>query len=73
MLPFSGQFRLADYVTFIGLFTIFLSVVALLTSAHFFSNRDEKDFSRELDKVSWITIGVGFRAINIALSISAMN
>lgn len=73
MLPSSRQFGLADYVTLIGLFTIFMSVVATLTSTYFFSNRDEKDFSRELDKVSWIAIGVGFLAINMALPISAMN
>ena len=70
-LPSSGQFGLADFVTFIGLFTIFACFVSSLISAYFFLKREEKDLSRELDKVSWITIGIGFLIINIVLPVSA--
>ena len=70
-LPSSGQFGLADFVTLIGLFTIFVCFLSSLISAYFYLKRDEKEFSRELDKVSWITIGLGFLIVNIVLPISA--
>jgi hypothetical protein len=67
IMPSAGQFGLADCVTIIGLLTIFVCIVASLTSAYFFLKRDEKELSRHLDRVSWITIGVGYLLINIAL------
>jgi len=67
IMPSSGQFGLADCVTVIGLLTIFVCIVASLTSAYFFLKRDEKELSRQLDRASWITIGVGYVLINVAL------
>ena len=71
LLPSSGHFGLADLVTTIGLFTIFACFVCSLTSAHFYLKTDEKELSHRLDTVSWITIGIGFLIINVALPISA--
>ena len=73
MLPSSGQFGLADFVTGIGLFTISLCVVASLMSGYFFLRKEEKELSKELDKVSWIAIGLGFLIINIAMPIAAFS
>ena len=71
LLPSSGQFGLADFVTGIGLFTISLCVLASLMSGYFFLRTEEKDLSRELDRVSWMAIGLGFLIINIVLPIAA--
>lgn len=73
IMPSSGQFGLADCVTVIGLLTIFVCIVASLTSAYFFLKRDEKDLSRHLDRVSWITIGAGYFLINFALPMAAFS
>lgn len=73
MLPSTGQFGLADLVTGVGLFTISICVVASLISCYFYLRRDEKEFSHNLDRVSWITIGTSFLVINIVLPISAFS
>jgi hypothetical protein len=71
LLPSSGQFGLADFVTGVGLFTISMCVSASLISGHYFLRRDEKEFSKAIDTVSWITIGLGFLIVNILLPIRA--
>lgn len=71
MLPSSGQFGLADLVTGTGLFTISLCVIASLMSGYFYLRKEEKETLRALDKVSWLTIGLGFLIINIVLPIAA--
>ncbi len=71
MMPSSGQFGLADLVTGIGLFTISLCVGATLMSGYYFLRRDEKEFSKHLDSVSWVVIGIGYTAVNIVLPIAA--
>jgi len=73
ILPSSGQFGLADFVTGIGLFTISLCVVSSLMSGYFFLRKEEKEVSRSLDKVSWIAIGIGFLLVNIILPIVAFS
>lgn len=70
-LPSSGQFGLTDLVTGIGLFTIVLCLVCSLTSGYYFLKRDDKEMSKAIDKVSWIAVGIGFLAINVALPIAA--
>ena len=70
-LPSSGYFGLADLVTSIGLFTISLCVIASLISVYFFLQKDEKEFSRQLDRVSRRYIGFGFIAVNILLPFCA--
>jgi|APCry1669189241_1035207.scaffolds.fasta_scaffold31710_1 hypothetical protein len=70
-LPSSGYFGLVDLVTSIGLFTISLCVVASLVAVYYFLQKNEKDFSRQLDQVSRRYIGVGFIAVNILLPFCA--
>ncbi len=71
LMPSSGQFGLADLVTGIGLFTISLCVAATLTSGYYFLRKDEKEFSKHLDRVSWVSIGIGYVAVNVVLPIAA--
>ena len=71
MLPSSGYFGLADLVTSIGLFTITLCVIASLISVYCYLQKDEKDFSRQIDVVSRRYITVGFIAVNILLPFCA--
>jgi hypothetical protein len=73
LLPSSGQFGLADFVTSIGLFTISMCVVASLMSFHFFSRKNEKEMSQAIDKVSCVSIGLGFLSINVILPIMAIS
>ncbi|QWD91488.1 hypothetical protein [Polynucleobacter sp. MWH-Braz-FAM2G] len=71
LLPPSGYFGLADLVTSIGLFTITLCVIASLISVYCFLQKNEKEFSRQVDKVSRRYITVGFIAVNILLPVCA--
>lgn len=72
-LPPSGVFGLTDYVTGVGLITIFLCVVVSIVSAHFYLKLDEKGVSRELDWVASIGIGTGFLVVNIVLPVCALS
>jgi hypothetical protein len=71
LMPSTGQFGLSDLVTGIGLVTISLCVVATLTSGYYFLRREEKEFSRHLDRASWVVIFVGYVCVNIALPLAA--
>jgi hypothetical protein len=73
LLPPSGQFGLADLVTGTGLFTISMCVIASLVSGYYFLRKEEKEFSREIDAVSWKCIGLGFLIVNILLPVSAFS
>jgi hypothetical protein len=73
LLPPSGQFGLADLVTGTGLFTISMCVIASLVSGYYFLRKEEKEFSRAIDTVSWRYIGLGFLIVNIVLPISAFS
>lgn len=65
--PPSGQFDLTDLVTGIGFLTITLSVSATLLSTYYFLRKDEKEFSRTIDRVSFVCFGVCYVAVNAIL------
>ncbi len=71
MLPPSSYFGLTDLATGIGLFTITICVVASLLSGYIFLRRKEENFSREIDRLSWMAIGAGFLTVNILLPVCA--
>ena len=71
LMPSTGQFGLADLVTGIGLFTISLCVVATLTSGYYYLRKDEKEFSGQLDRASWMVILFCYVSINILLPLVA--
>ena len=67
LIPSSGQFGLVEYVTFLGLFTIFLSLIATVVSAFIWNTLDDRPLSRRFDRWTVVTIGLGYVAINLAL------
>lgn len=67
MLPSSGQFGLAEYVSFLGLFTIFTCLLASVISMYVWNVVGKKELSRAFDVVTVTVIGVLYLAINIAL------
>lgn len=71
LIPSSGQFGLVEYVTFIGLFTIFFSLVATIASIYLWSIRGEKELSRAFDLVTVGVAGLGYVAVNVALPLAA--
>ena len=71
LIPSSGQFGLVEYVTFLGLFTIFFSLVATIASIYLWSIRGDKDLSRAFDRVTVGLASFGYVAVNIALPLSA--
>lgn len=71
LIPSSGQFGLVEFVTFLGLFTIFFSLVATIASIYLWSIRGEKELSRAFDRVTVAVAGIGYVAVNIALPLAA--
>ena len=71
LIPSSGQFGLVEYVTFLGLFTIFFSLVATITSIYLWAVRGDKELSRAFDLVTVGLAGIGYVAVNIILPLSA--
>lgn len=71
MLPSSGQFGLVEYVSFLGLFTIFTCLAASVVSMYIWQVVGNKDLSRAFDKATVTTIGLFYLAINIALPLCA--
>lgn len=71
MVPSSGQFGLVEYVSFLGLFTIFTCLLSSVISMYVWHIRGDKEFSRAFDKVTLLTIGLAYVVINIWLPISA--
>lgn len=71
MLPSSGQFGLAEYVSFLGLFTIFVCLLVSVVSMFVWHVVGDKALSRALDRVALLVIGAGYVAINIVLPVSA--
>lgn len=71
MLPSSGQFGLVEYVSFLGLFTIFTCLLATVVSMYVWHIIGDKDFSRAFDKATLTTIGLGYVIINILLPFCA--
>lgn len=71
LLPSSGHFGLADMVTFVGLLTISICVIASIVSIYFHQRKKEEDFSRQIDRVSLKYIGIGFLIVNIMMPVCA--
>ena len=71
LIPSSGQFGLVEYVSFLGLFTIFFSLVATMASVYVWAIRGDKDLSRAFDRVTLAVAGIGYVAVNIALPLAA--
>jgi hypothetical protein len=71
MLPSSGQFGLVEYVSFLGLFTIFTCLAATVLSMYVWHIVGDKELSRAFDRVTAVTIGIGYLVINIVLPFSA--
>ncbi len=67
LIPSSGQFGLVEYVTFLGLFTIFLSLLATVLSAFIWNTLDDKPFSRRFDRWTVAVVALGYVAINVLL------
>ncbi|MBI3230433.1 MAG: hypothetical protein HYZ45_09720 [Burkholderiales bacterium] len=73
MLPSSGQFGLVEYVSFLGLFTIFTCLLAAVVSMFIWHVVGDKELSRAFDKATLTVIGLGYLAINIILPINAFS
>ncbi|WP_043832590.1 hypothetical protein [Muricoccus aerilatus] len=71
LIPSSGQFGLVEYVTFLGLFTIFFSLIATIASIYLWSIRGDKELSRGFDRVTVAVAALGYVAVNVALPLSA--
>jgi hypothetical protein len=71
-LPSTGQFGLIDYVTALGLMTIFLCMSATLVSAYYHTRKDEA-FSRTLDRATRTTVGIMYILANVALPLTAFS
>lgn len=68
-LPDTGTMTLMDLINLLGLATIFLCMIQTVISSRFAAN--DKEFSRQFDKVSFGLITFMYLAINIALPLSA--
>lgn len=71
LIPSSGQFGLVEYVTFLGLFTIFFSLLATITSIYLWAVRGDKELSRAFDLVTVGVAGIGYVVVNFVLPLSA--
>ena len=71
LIPSSGQFGLVEYVSFLGLFTIFFSLVATMLSIYVWNIREDRPLSRAFDRVTLCVAGVGYVAVNVALPLAA--
>jgi len=73
LLPQTSRYGLADLVTGLGLFTISFCIVITITSGYFWFQKDDKAFSKAIDKAAWKTFGLCFLIANIALVVMALN
>ena len=71
LIPSSEQFGLVEYVTFVGLFTIFFSLIATIASIYLWAARGDKELSRAFDLVTVGVAGLGYVAVNIILPLGA--
>ncbi len=67
LLPPSGAFGLVDYISGMGLFTIFLTISLSLVSHYYFVRKDEKDLSNILDRAMFIVVGLSCLVANIVI------
>jgi ABC-type multidrug transport system fused ATPase/permease subunit len=65
LLPPSGVFGLVDYVSGIGLFTIFITIAASLVSNYYSTRKDDEEMSFVLDRVIFLVVGLPCVAANI--------
>jgi hypothetical protein len=72
-LPSSGQFGLIDYVTGLGLFTIFVCVAASLFSGYQWILKKDEPFSRAIDQATRRTMVVLYLFANVVLPFSAFS
>src|SRR5581483_7026914 len=56
MLPSSGQFGLVEYVSFLGLFTIFACLLSAVMSMYIWHVIADKELSRSFDRATLTTI-----------------
>ena len=70
-LPPTGQFGLIDYVTGLGLFTIFVCLSASLLSGYQYIIKKEEAFSKVIDRATRSTIFVVYVLANVMLPASA--
>ncbi len=72
LIPSAGQFGLVEYVTFLGLFTIFFALVATIISIFIWAVKGDKELSRAFDKVTVTIAAAGYIAVNFLLPMSAV-
>jgi hypothetical protein len=70
IMPPSGTFGLTDYVTGIGLFTIFTSIAIALLSTYYI-RKDDKEMSYVLDRTMFLVVGFSCVAANIIIPLCA--
>lgn len=72
LIPDTGVLTLTDIVNFIGIATIFVTILESTISLYFFERRGKELLSRRLDAVSFVVILAGYALVNIALPLAAM-
>ncbi len=71
LIPSSGQFGLVEYVTFLGMFTIFFSLIATIVSIYIWNILADKEYSRAFDRVTVLATATGYVVVNLVLPLSA--
>ncbi|GIL40156.1 hypothetical protein [Roseiterribacter gracilis] len=71
LIPSAGQFGLVEFVTFLGLFTIFFSLIATIVSIYIAAIKGDKELSRSFDMVTLTVAALGYIVVNIVLPLSA--
>jgi len=70
MLPSTGQFGLIDYVTGLGLFTIFTCLSASLVSGYYYLVKKDEAFSKAIDRSTRTTVCILYVIANVILPLS---
>ncbi len=73
MLPSNGQFGLIDYVTGLGLFTIFICMSASLVSGYYYLIKKDEQLSKMIDRSTRLTVLILYILANCLLPISAFS
>lgn len=71
LLPQADRLTLATLVNFVGLLTIFLTLIQSTISLHLYDSRDERRFSRFFDHVSFFVFLAGYFTVNLLLPLAA--
>ena len=72
-LPGIGIVTLSDFINGIGLITIFLTLVSSIIALYLYERKNQKNLSRTLDKLAFVTILAGYTAVNIIIALVASN